>query len=596
MSAKSRIALALLFCCNTVNPSLAEAGMPNFENQGQGMPNYPKPEQRFVVMPIGVANMTAQHFALPKDTYTYPLAGMTVFPYYQASPDLKNFLNNTRVYGIPITNLPTTAAQPMIQLPGTDTVRISIPINPGGSSTKSSSSTQLARKDASKDEVPWLVSHRAGQSYPLPGDPSGMVLTSAGTIFNAADNRTLALRRGTMWVLTGPRPAAVLTRYGAVEVKPYSIVGVEQTWFNKVKVASLFGDAAALAFTSRGNHATLNIDPGKEITLNESVVASAGISDYTDKRKNELASLMPLTDLNLGKLEGICKKIDPEISAFLGEIKTVSPPAISPRISAAYKSMFEKYGITEEMRRDAARNQIIETARQPKQQAIYKASLDSRYFVPSLKPVTQKGSANPPEVQETLETLWVQHGVVKYLSNARLEIEREGRIALNFGEALFAAKEPMYVRARDCFINIKPGAVVQIISRKDLIIVRNLRELSNNSVLLKIKSRTIDAAAGNELIVAANAPATQVELKKDGVGRRNVRLTEFANGSIVINKCEIDLTSLLRYNPSMRLICESKDRFDKKLLSEIVKMDAVLSVVTGGHGSYHRMAGLPQSH
>jgi hypothetical protein len=167
---------------------------------------------------------------------------------------------------------------------------------------------------------------------------------------------------------------------------------------------------------------------------------------------------------------------------------------------------------------------------------------------------------------------------------------------LNSGEAIFAAKEPMYVRSRECFINIKPGAIVQVIAKKNVVIVRNLRELANNSVLLKVKSRTMDCAAGGELIVSDIMSAAFTEMKSDGITRRNVRTTEFAGGSVVINKSEIELTTLMQYNPIMHVLCESKNKFDQKLVGEVVKQDAVLSMVTKHHGNYQRMAGLPAAH
>lgn len=616
LSGSATLALML-----SVPAAFAEPFLPSFANEGQNIVNYPKPEQRWVALPTDVAKMTANRFVLPANTYAYPLAGMTVFPYYQASPELKEFLNNARVNGVPITSLRPTPDLPPNRLVPTDLVRIDVPIPQGR--LEKQSSTQMALRNRLHDEVPWMVAHHGGQCFAMPGDPLAIVILSSGSMFNAAAERTVGLRCGTMWVLTGPRPAAVLTKYGAVEIKPYSIAGVEQTWFNRVKIASLWGEPAGIQFAYKGNNRKATIQLGKELSLNESAVASIGTADYVEtpasaptdamqvakenavgnkqasdlSKDSLLASRLPQT-VPVSNIDSFSKKIDPDVTHFVAELKGINPPIASPRMSAAYKDMFAKYGITPEMRKDAARDQFLKAtvAAAPKQTSTYKASLDARYFVPATKKVKGVVPVAFPHVSESLETLWVQHGVVKYLDNAKLEIESMGRLSINSGEAIFAAKEPMYVRARDCFINIKAGTIVQVKVKKDTIVVRNLRELANNSVLLKVKSRTIECAGGGELIVANNVPAVFIEMKNDGVTRRNVRSIETAGGSVVINKCEIDLTTLMQFNPLMRQICESKDKFDQKLFSEVVKMNAVLTMVTKNHGTYQRISGLPSPH
>ncbi len=600
----SLVAATLLLGGTVAN---AEPMIPNFENEGKNIVNYPTANQRWVVLPTDTAKMVANRFALPFNTLNYGIANMTMFPYYQASPELKEFLNNSRVNGIPITDfssLNNTQQTPIInRLTPTDLIHLNIPIPQGNFEKKSA---QLAMKNVPQDETPWLVAHQSGQSFAIPGDPSGLVVVAPGTMFNAAGQRTLALRCGTMWVMTGPRRSAVLTKYGAVEIKPYSIVGIEQTWFNRVKVASLYGESVDMQFAYKGNNSKVEIAVGKETSMVESARASAGTSDYVQPSSSpedgkQIAAL-PVTPVSLN-VEMISKNVDADVSHFVSELKGIVPPISSPKISMDYKAMFAKYGVTPEMRRDAIQNQNLQRSTaiaSAKKQPAYNASLSGTYFVPASKSViggnTNRGPIIFPKVSESLETLWVQHGAVKYLSDARLEIEKEGRLSLNSGEAIFAAKEPMYVRSRECFINIKPGAIVQVIAKKNVVIVRNLRELANNSVLLKVKSRTMDCAAGGELIVSDIMSAAFTEMKSDGITRRNVRTTEFAGGSVVINKSEIELTTLMQYNPIMHVLCESKNKFDQKLVGEVVKQDAVLSMVTKHHGNYQRMAGLPAAH
>lgn len=77
----------------------------------------------YVFLNSNVAAMAERAYGLPKTTQTYPLAGMTVFPYYQASEPLKAFLNTTTFMGKPITAFPFQPNIPTISLPMTDLVR-----------------------------------------------------------------------------------------------------------------------------------------------------------------------------------------------------------------------------------------------------------------------------------------------------------------------------------------------------------------------------------------------------------------------------------------------------------------------------------------
>ena len=594
----------------SMSAAIAEPYLPNFVDEGKNIVNYPEPNRRMVVLPDGVATIAAQRFRLPKDTMQFPLAGMTMFPYYQASDDLKEFINNARVGGIPITMLKTTPNIPNTLLPPTDTIRISIPFP--NRQEKARRAEGLALKDRSHDEVPWMVSHHTGQSYALPGDPSGVVILGSGSMFNAAAARTLVLKCGTMWIVTGARPAAVLTTYGAVEVKPYSITAVEQTWFNRVRAASLSGEPATFQFAFKGNNARVELAKGKEITLSEAnKVASSGVSDYASKKSSseaepektsekgkELVAAKPLQALPPPEVNFVSRNLDPELSSFVSELRIVNPPIPNLTMANAYKQMFVAFGITPEMRKNEMRRQFLQKSAVAKKapEPSYKASLDARYFVPTARRVIEKVPAPFPHVAESLKTLWVQHGAVKYLENANVEVEQSGRLALTSGEAIFAAKEPMYVRANDCFVNIDDGAIVQIIARNNTVMVRNLRELGNKSVQVKVKSRTIRCAAGEEVLIGDNVPAVFTEMKNDGVSRRNVHSIETAAGSVIINKSEIDLTSLMQFSPIMRQIVESKNEHDQKIASQIIKMNAVLNMVTGRRGGYQQMAGLPSAH
>lgn len=572
-----------------VSCGVAQADQLLFEKSARVDPN-----SRWVVLPSGVADMTAQHFKLPKDTYTYSIAGMTMFPYYQASPELKQFLNNATVGGLSVTNLPTTQNIPNTLLPPTDTVRINIPIPTR--KLEKRQFEQLALRKQTPDEIPWMVGHRTGQSFVVPGDPSGLLMVSSGTMFNACAPGTMVLRCGTMWVVSGVKPVKVLTKYGAVEIKPNSIAAVEQTWFNRVRVSSLYGSASDVQFAYKGNNSKQEVALGKEIKINEAAVASSGTSDYVSNNSKELIASKPLqapaAELNIAS-----RNLDSDASNFITELKAIDPPIANAKMATAYKSMFSQFGITDEMRKDEIRRQILQRDTIANQKApTFKESLEGRYFVPAARTVRERGPVPFPRVADALKTTWLQNGAAKYLESAKVEIDQYGRVDLSSGEAVLVAKDPLNVRVNDCFINIDDGAIVQVISRKNATVIRNLREIGSKSVTAKIKGRSIECAAGEELVIANSVPAAFTEMKTDGVSRRNVRSIETAQGAVIVNKSEFELTSLLQYSPIMRQIYESKNEYDQKIVNQIVKMDAVLTLTGGKRGSYQKMAGLPSSH
>lgn len=579
------------------NAALAE--IPNFENEGKGWANYPEPNKRFVVLNQGLASITASRFVLPKNSMSYPVAGITIFPYYQASPELKEFLNNTRINGIPITSYGASPVTPRPVLPGTDTVRFNITLPPAR--LENQKATGLAYKKQF-DETSWLVAHQTGQCFIMPGDSSSLVILSNGSMFNACAERTLALKCGTMWVLTGDRPAAVLTKYGAVGIRPHSIAAVEQTWFNRLRASSLYGHPLELQFAYKGNQSKLPLERGKEVTISESAIASSGSSDYVEPPKSDQSKLAVgpshLPQLPAG-LSINSVKIDPHSSNFVTELAGLNPPT-SADMRIAFNKMFRELGISKTQRDDAARKlktrKDAALAEDIKSEA-FRNSVDGRYFVPGARRVVAVRSAKQfPEVSEQLKSLWVQQGLVKYLSDAKVEVEDFGRLAISSGEAVFEAKEAMSVRLNDCFVKVAPGAIVQVKVSKSAIVLRNLKEFKQKSVLLKCKGRSIECPSGAELIVGKTTPDLFSEMKLDGVSRRNVNSIETAEGSVVINKSEFDLTSLMQYSPIMWRLYESKNEHDQKLVAQVVKMDAVLSVVTAGRGSYHRMSGLPNTH
>ena len=578
--------------------------LPNFENEGKNIPGFPEPNARFVVLSTGVATITAQKFALPKDTWTFPLAGMTVFPYYQASKPLKEFLNNANTLGIPLTQQPIRPNLPAFSLPATDLVRWSIPIPQlHRNQQPKESAVRMAVKDRRpKDEIPWMVAHEGGQIFGLPGDNDGLVMVSSGTMFGACSSRTMVLRCGTMWVMTGSRPAAVLTKYGAVGVKPFSIAAIEQTWFNRVKAADLYGQPLELMLTSnqvqpaQGREVSkLNVERGKELTLTDSAIASTGTSDYSTDNGEEITGKNEAITKSMPDLKLFMKSVSPETN-FVSELRTKNPPFSNVKMSADYDKMFESFGVSSKMRREEMQKQEVSEHKLASKSAVYKVSMDNKYYVPVYTRAAEKGlSANSP-VMEEMNTIKFGKGTAKYLAGSDIKLDDDKRPTMSTGEAVLWAAEPILMQVNDCRVWVNEDAMVQIVARKDLTVIRNVSESKPNSVKVRIKNRNIECPVGAELIVGTAAPQVFTEMKNDGVARRNVHSIEITDGSCLMNKSEVDLTSLMKNSAIMRKIYKSQDAEDRKFKAQLMKANVALNMVTQANGSYRKMAGLPAAH
>ncbi len=575
--------------------------LPKFEQSFQNLPGHPDPNSQFVVLNSGVASIAAQRFPLPKDTFTYNLAGMTVFPYYQASPELKEFLNNATTFGgMPLTAFPTQPNLPQFTLPQTDTIRFSVPI-PKIRENRASAMKMAMKDKRMKDEIPWMVAHEGGQAFGLPGDTEALVIVKQGSMFGACASRTMVLRCGTMWVMTGSRPAAVITKYGAVGVRPNSIAAIEQTWFNKVTAADLYGQPLEIQLTAGDKPALkemaiskLTVEKGKELIFSDSAVASSGTSDFADSGNAEVISELKDVNKVLPDLKILKAKVDADASAFVSELKTINPPFSNLKMSTDYSKMFQEFGITAKMRREEMKRQDLMKSNIASKNAVYKVSMDSKYYVPVYSKAQEKGPQIFPNVAEELNTVKLAKGIAKILGTCDLKADANGKPIMTTGEAVVAVSEPVLMDLADCRVWINGGAVAQLAAKNDIVIIRNLSEQRANSVKVKVKGRNIELPIGSEIVVAKSAPELFTELKNDGVERRNVHSIEISDGSAMINKSDVRLTTLMQYSPILRKLYKSQDLNDKKLVAQLMKTNVALNMVAPAQ-NYRRMAGLPAS-
>lgn len=623
----------------------ASAQRNNFVEQSNNMFGKPDPNSRFVVLNSGIASMANQQFGLPKDAMTFPLAGMTVFPYYQASAPLKEFLNNAMVFGMPINNFPITPKLPQVSLPATDLVRRSIPIPNRAPEKNKSSKLNIVDKKV-KDEVPWMVAHEGGQAIQIPGDNEALALVTPGTMFSACASRTMVLRCGLMWIFTGARNAAVLTKDAAVVVKPFSIAAIETTWYNRLRVAALQGSAVEMQIAFDGQSDKVTLERGQELRLEENAV----LKELDAREKAHLTSARPLnnerrqadsgagspeqqsletskatlagaapenagdeasspatsassaesTESRIGSmplvikvpgLSGSTGQINPRKCNLLGELAAVNPPFSNPRMSADYNKMFSNFGITPQMRREEIRRQTLQ-----KYNLATKAAVNKLGSNAAAAAAAGTGPTSFPKPLENLKTLRLKNGSLKCLESAELSYQQNGDPKIHKGEAIFIAKNPLIIHTNTFRIHMRAGSTVQLSAKDDVILVRNLGEEEPDSVKIRLGNHIFDCGVGAELIAGTSAPVIFDEMKSDGVARRNVQSTESGAAGVVVNKSEVSLTTLMQFSPLMRKIYKSPDPSDKRLVGDLMKTIVAVNMVTGSHGNYRRMSGLSGVH
>lgn len=562
----------------------------------------------WVFLNSNVAGMVQQKFALPQDTFNYSVVGQTSFPYYEASPQLKAFLNSTNLTSIAI----SPAQTPNMLVPTDLMPKLNITRPPGQPDDRNNSRVANADRRL-KNEIPWMVAREGAQAFGIPGDNDALALVSAGSMFGGSMQRTMILRFGTMWILTGSRPAAVLTRSGAVAVKPFSVAAVGYTWYNRLQVASLFGQPVELQPSKDSKAEKVTIATGQQLTLTDTKVASAGVSDYVadpnkaaqDSKQN--ADSQQAGDSNATGSNVVTEKVDPANSGLINELKGLTPPFTNPRMDAEFRKMLAGYGVSPEMRRDEIQKQVLKRRELATRPAINKlghyppAPLligQAAGTVPTLttgnNDQAQTASASLVQQKEELRSMSLgRRGKAKFLTSTAIETQPNGSVLLKSGEAIISAEQSLVVEANNGTIYMQPGSIVRANVRNGVLAVENIKEIDPASVKVRSKTHKFDCGVGAEVVIGSNAPEILAEMRNDNIARRHLQSIESVTGNTVANSAEIDLATLMQSSPTMHKLYRSKDDSDRALVRDIMQTIVSVNVVKGGGDNYQRMAGLP---
>lgn len=126
--------------------------------------------------------------------------------------------------------------------------------------------------------------------------------------------------------------------------------------------------------------------------------------------------------------------------------------------------------------------------------------------------------------------------------------------------------------------------------RKAVVYVKVRRGIEHFFVLLgpaeiKVGKHTAQLNSGEEAIVLDHEPGYSDLVGQDDIGRRRIRMTKLSESESMALS-EFSLIQAVEREPMLYRLVHSTDVHDKSVRERLIKMAAVLNIVTGRHGQY----------
>jgi hypothetical protein len=209
-------------------------------------------------------------------------------------------------------------------------------------------------------------------------------------------------------------------------------------------------------------------------------------------------------------------------------------------------------------------------------------------------PNPQYTLARAPRPAEDLKRLSVPgHGSGRLMPDSIIESKENGKQLFKTGEGVFNATHSLVLEApNDCSIYLREGTTARVIAKDGLIIVQNIKETELNALKVRVKNHIFECSVGSEIIICDNAPDIFATMVKDNIARRHLLSVEIPSSGLIVNRSEVDLTSLMQNSPLMRKLYRSRNDSDKDMLKDIMQTIVSYDYVKRGTDPYHRMAGL----
>lgn len=173
---------------------------------------------------------------------------------------------------------------------------------------------------------------------------------------------------------------------------------------------------------------------------------------------------------------------------------------------------------------------------------------------------------------------------IRCSADAKLDIKGQ-IITLEAGEVLVRTALPCLVKSGGSRILVSGNSICLINNHDDVVQVKNLVEDKLRSAAVFVGEKKFDLAAGQEFVSAPTYEVLGNTLVKDQIGRRAIRAFDLEDGQSAM-LCDFSIASAAKKSAVVSPLIKSKDKNDKSVLAETMKMAAALWMVTGQRGQY----------
>jgi hypothetical protein len=161
----------------------------------------------------------------------------------------------------------------------------------------------------------------------------------------------------------------------------------------------------------------------------------------------------------------------------------------------------------------------------------------------------------------------------------------EATIGLNGGNVILHPTGNLIIETPHGVLSIADKSVVLIEVDCDKTNVLNLHDQKLHSVKAVSGMRTIDLNPGQGAAFGKRGNFEK-ELSRDGLARRNVCLQDCQDGLAVVSY-EFSFVQVHAARELLADLARSENHKERKLMNEVIKTAAALSLVTASHGAYH---------
>jgi hypothetical protein len=514
----------------------------------------------------------------------------------------------------PRRNLNPTIAAPEERSPNrvaTDTVKITQtpPPNPLVCKPTSLDAPDDDNKETDSSGQSWMVAGGSCQPFSFEGDDGSVVVGSGGTTFAPTKTKTILLKEGKMVAVAGKTGTIIETKQGNVHIPADGSTIVEQKQSGVIRVANLSGAKTDVAVTKNGETKIVSAEAGEEVFIADEGLADEELIPVDGVDREPISGAVAIAGTKVKKV-----KFDRRMMAEREQLLICNTGCFTVAMRKKIENMKQDMGADQPLSISHRSDSGIKTGaaggtmtRQASAPATGSGS--STGSSSASGSATQLGPVSTNTVESTdlvpigflnsgasaagagagVYTLNTNNAVVKHTGRAKLTMDKE-LINVKNGEMVIDSHKQTIVKAGGYTFTIAPNTIALVSSIGDVVKVTNLYESGTNSIRGLVSGKTVDIAAGQEVLFGPADGSLIRALKGDSIGRRRLRTIDLPNKR-AITRCEVSLVSLLTQGDVLSHIRISTKPADRQLTEKLLKMSAVLTTVTASHGAFAPVGG-----